>query len=309
MKYPEASSLVTRTPLVDLCRVYQGPGRILGKCEFMQPGGSMKDRNGRWVIKAALESGVLKPGGAVIEMTSGNMGSGLAVACAQMGHPFTAVMSEGNSIARVRMIEAFGAEVIRIPQVDGDPGKVTGEDIRVAQEFAAKHAAETGAYYVNQWQNPACFAAHYESTGPEIWEQTQGQVDAYVMMVGTGATLLGTGRYLKEQNRSVKLVAVEPEGSEPLAGKAIVKHKHLLQGAGYARIPNLFDFSLLDRTVAVSDEEAEQWRQALGAKEGLFVGYTAAANVCASAKLIASGALGKDPTVVTILSDTGLKYF
>ncbi|WP_425409955.1 PLP-dependent cysteine synthase family protein [Hyphococcus sp.] len=309
MRYPDAASLVAQTPLIDLRRVYEGPGRILGKCEFMQPGGSMKDRNGRWAIKTALATGALKPGGAVIEMTSGNMGAGLAVACAQYGHPFTAVMSEGNSIARAKVMEAFGATVIRVPQVSGEPGKVTGEDIASAQAFASARAEETGAYYVDQWRNRACFAAHYESTGPEIWNQTGGKVDAYVMMVGTGATLIGAGRYLKEQNLAIVVSAVEPEGAEPLAGKTIVKPKHVIQGAGYAHIPDLFDMNLMDESLAVSDDEAESWRRALGAREGVFVGYSAAANVCASAKLIASGRLGDDPTIVTILCDTGMKYF
>jgi cysteine synthase A len=309
LNFSGSSSLVAGTPIVELGRVYQGKGRILGKCEFMQPGGSMKDRNGWWVIKTALANEKLQPGGAVVEMTSGNMGSGLAVACAQLGHPFIAVMSEGNSQSRARMIEAFGAKVIRVPQVTGEPGMVTAEDITAAKEIAEEIAASTGAYYVDQWHNPACFAAHYESTGPEIWHQTGGNIDAYVMSVGTGATLLGAGRYLKEKDALIRIVAVEPEGSEPLAGKIIVKPKHLLQGVGYGTIPSRFDSSLLDGTMAVSDIEAENWRGALGAKEGIFVGYSAAANVCASAKLIGSGLLGDDPTVVTILCDTGMKYF
>lgn len=268
----------------------------------------MKDRNGLFAILGARERGALKPGAPVVEMTSGNMGAGIAVACASLGHPFIAYMSEGNSIARARMMEAFGATVMRIPQVKGEPGKVTNEDIEAAKAQAIQKAKEIGAFYVDQWNNEDCVSAHEEGLAPEIYEQTDGNIDAYVMAVGSGAAFVGAARFFKGKNPNIKCYAVEPEGSEPLAGKAVTKAGHLIQGTGYAHIPDRWRDDLCDGTIAVSDEEATKWREKLGAEEALFVGFSAAANVCAAAKLIARGKLGENPTVVTLLCDSGLKY-
>ena len=304
-----ALDLIGDTPLVEISRAYRGPGRILAKAEYLQPGGSMKDRNGLWVLRRARKGGRLAPGQTVVEMTSGNMGAGLAVACACLDHPFIAVMSEGNSPARARMMEAFGAQVIRAPQVTGAPGKVTNEDIEAAKSVARELAAARDAFYVDQWANEACVAAHYEGTGPEIWRQTGGALDAFVMVVGSAATYTGVAKFLKEQNPDILCTAVEPEGAEALAGKPIVKRQHLLQGTGYAHIPGRWRPELMDLSITVTDQEAEDWRRRLGAREGHFVGYSSAANVCASAKLLQSGRLARDAaTVVTLLCDTGLKY-
>lgn len=303
-----ALDLIGNTPLVRLSRAYDGPGQILAKAEFMQPGGSMKDRNGLFAILGARERGELAPDQPVVEMTSGNMGAGLAVACACLGHPFFAFMSEGNSIARAHMMEAFGAKVVRVPQVEGEPGKVTNKDIEVAKAEAIKKAKEINAFYVDQWNNVDCVRAHEDGLAPEIYSQTNGQIDAYVMAVGSAAAFVGSARYLKGQNPNIKCFAVEPEGSEPLAGKDVLKPTHLIQGTGYAHIPDRWQTDLVDGTISVSDEEATLWREKLGAEEALFVGFSAAANVCAATKLIASGQLGVNPTVVTLLCDTGLKY-
>jgi cysteine synthase A len=303
-----ALDLIGGTPLVELRRVHPGPGRILAKAEHIQPGGSVKDRAALRVIRDARESGRLSPGRAVVEMTSGNMGSGLAVVCGVLGHPFTAVMPAGNSPERARMLEALGAEVVLVPQVDGRPGEVTGSDVRAATEVAIDLARRRGAFYVDQFHNPSCLAAHEEGTGPEIWQAVDGKLDVFVAVVGTGGTFLGTSRYLKSRRPGILCAAVEPAGAEILAGKPVVKPKHLLQGTGYGVIPPHWDPALADIFVAVSDEEAIEWRRLLAVQEGLHVGFSSGANVCAAAKLLASSPLPSETTVVTILCDTGLKY-
>ncbi len=300
--------LVGRTPLVALSRVHPGPGKILGKAEFVQPGGSVKDRAALRIIQDAREVGLLEPGQAVVEMTSGNMGAGLAVVCNALGHPFVVTMSEGNSPARAKMMEALGAEVILVPQVDGCPGQVTGADIAVAAERAEEIAGERSAFYVDQFNNPSCVKAHEDGTGPEIWEAIQNELDAFVAAVGTGGTFVGASRFLKRVKPDVRCVALEPKGAEVLAGKPVTKVCHLLQGTGYGLAPPQWDASLADDYVAVSDAEAGLFRQLLAKREGLHVGFSSAANICGAMKLIESGRLGEAPTVVTVLCDTGLKY-
>lgn len=303
-----ALDLIGRTPLVALSRLHPGPGEVLAKAEFVQPGGSIKDRAALRIVQDARAAGRLQPGQAVVEMTSGNMGAGLAVVCNALGHPFVATMSEGNSPARARMLEALGAEVVLVPQVDGCPGQVTGTDIAVAAEHAASIALERNGYYVDQFNNPACVKAHEEGTGPEIWETLGGRLDAFVAAVGTGGTFVGTSRFLKRERPGLWCVAVEPKGAEVLSGKRVTKPCHLLQGTGYGQIPPQWSAELADEFFAVSDQEAGVYRQLIARREGLHVGFSAAANVCAALKLIESGRLGENPTVVTVLCDTGLKY-
>lgn len=303
-----ALDLIGNTPLVQLERIYPGPGRVLAKAEFVQPGGSVKDRAALWIIRDARASGRLVPGQLVVEMTSGNMGAGLAVVCNVLGHPFVAAMSEGNSPARARMLEALGAEVVLVPQVEGTPGRVTGADIQAATERAIEIARERRAFYVDQFNNPSCVRAHEESTGPEIWEALGAELDAFVAAVGTGGTFVGVSRLLKRMKPGVHCVAVEPEGAEVLAGKGLTKADHLLQGTGYGFVPPQWEPGVADEFIAVSDEEAVSFRRLLAQKEGLHVGYSAAANVCAAVKLAGGGRLGHRPTVATILCDTGLKY-
>ncbi|HWM91432.1 MAG TPA: cysteine synthase family protein [Thermoanaerobaculia bacterium] len=305
---PSALDLIGGTPLVELRRIHPGPGRIVAKAEHIQPGGSVKDRAALRVIRDARDSGRLGPGQAVVEMTSGNMGSGLAVVCGVLGHPFTAVMPAGNSPERARMLEALGAEVVLVPQVDGQPGEVTGTDVKAATEVAVDLAARRGAFYVDQFHNPACVAAHEEGTGPEIWQALDGRIDAFVAIVGTGGTFVGTARSLKSRRSGILCAAVEPEGAEVLAGQPLVKPKHLLQGTGYGVLPPHWDPDLVDVFLAVSDDDAIEWRKKLAVREGLHVGFSAGANVCAAAKLLASGRLPPGATVATILCDTGLKY-
>ncbi|XP_037302861.1 putative inactive cysteine synthase 2 isoform X2 [Manduca sexta] len=254
-----ALDLIGNTPIVALDRLYTGPGRILAKCEFMNPGASIKCRSSLCMIKKALDSGELKPGAPVVEVTSGNQGCGLAVVCAVLGHPLTLTMSKGNSTQRAIHMEALGAKCVTVPQVEGTYGNVTLADVKAVEEVGLKIIEETGAYYVNQFNNDANANSHYETTGPEIWRQTGQRVDAFVATVGTAGTFTGTARYLKEKNPEIKTFVVEPSGSEPIKGDAITKPLHLLQGSGYGCVPNLFKFEYLDEPISVTDEEAVEY--------------------------------------------------
>ena len=301
-------SLIGKTPLIGLNRIHPGPGRVLAKAEFLQPGGSVKDRAALRIIQDARASAQLSPGQPEVEMTSGNMGSGLAVVCNVLGHPLIVTISEGNSPARAEMLRALSAEVILVPQVDGSPGRVTGADVRAAIERAIELAQERDAFYVDQFNNRSGLRAHEEGTGPEIWEDTDGDIDAFVSMVGSGGTFVGASRFLKRKDPKVQCIAVEPAGAEALTGNEITKECHLLQGAGYAFVPPMWEPGLADGFAAITDQQASDFRAALAVEEGSHVGYTSGANVCAAIQLMKSGALGSDPTVVTILADTGLKY-
>jgi len=300
--------LIGNTPLVELRRIHPGPGRIYAKAEFLQPGGSVKDRAALQIIRDAYGSGALVKGQPVVEMTSGNMGSGLAVVCNAFGNPLTVVISEGNSASRARMLAALGADVVLTPQIDGSAGHVTGQDIAAATERAIAIAKELGAYYVDQFNNPSGIVAHLHGTGPEIWADLGRAITAFVAAVGTGGTFVGTSQFLKLKNPHVVCAAVEPAGAEVLAGKPVTNPAHNMQGIGYGmKIPHWRN-ELVDRYLAVTSEEAAVWRQELARLEGLHVGYSAAANVCASVKLAKSGLVGTVPAIATILCDTGLKY-
>lgn len=308
MLVASAIDLIGKTPLIALDRAYRGSGRIVAKAEFLQPGGSVKDRAAKAILLAARRDGRLEPGMAVIEMTSGNMGAGLAVACAALGHPLVVMMSDGNSPARARMMQSLGAEVVLIPQVDGTPGQVTGHDIEAAAEAARRIAREREGFYVDQFHAAEGIAAHETTTGAEILDQLNGQVDGWVASVGTGSTFMGVAKALKAANPACVCAAVEPFGCRPLAGESITKARHMLQGIGYGAIPPHWNPALMDVSLAVTDEEAELWRRKLACEEGLYVGYTAAANVCAASKLLQSRRLHADSVVATVLCDTGLKY-
>ena len=308
MKLDNSLQLIENTPLVKLQNITNGTGEIYAKAEFVQPGGSIKDRAALHIIKDAHNAGQLKAGQPVVEMTSGNMGAGLAIVCNMFRNPFTAVMSAGNSPARAKMLKSLGARVVLVPQVDGAPGQVTGNDIHAATEKAIALALETNAFYVDQFNNPASISAHYHGTGPEIWADLGSRLTAFVAAVGSGGTLVGTSKFLKERNQQLVCAAVEPEGAEVLAGKAIVNPKHNMQGIGYCiKVPH-WQPELVDQYLSVTSDEAAYYRQALAEQEGLYVGFSAAANVCAAMKLIADGHAGAEPVVATVLCDTGLKY-
>ncbi|CAG2107403.1 unnamed protein product [Medioppia subpectinata] len=303
-----AIELIGNTPLVALDRIWPGSGRILAKCEFMNPGASIKDRPSRCMIETAISNGKLQPNGHIVELSSGNQGCGLALVSAVLGHPLTIAMSEGNSPQRAVMMRALGAEVVLAKQVDGKPGNVTGADIGEVEVVAAEQTEKYHAYYVDQLNNEANSRAHEETTGPEIWRQTGGRVAAFVTVVGTAGCFAGISRYLKRQNPDVVCVAAEPTAAQAIKGEPMPNPLHLLQGSGYGMIPALFSYDTMDYTIDVTDEEALKYKDLLARKEGLYLGYTSGANVAAAVKLLESGKLPSDAWVVTLLNDTGLKY-
>ncbi|MDQ1355162.1 MAG: Pyridoxal-phosphate dependent enzyme [Acidobacteriota bacterium] len=305
------TDFICNTPLIELSNTWNGDGkngRLYAKMEFIQPGCSVKDRAALQIIKDAYKNGRLTAGQPVVEMTSGNMGAGLAVVCGAMKNPFIATMSEGNSIERVKILEALGAKVIRVPQADGTPGMVTGSDIARAVEKALEIAKERNAFYVDQFNNPSNVAGHYLTTGPEIWNDLDGNIDAFVASVGTGATFVGTSRFLKEKRKSIFCAPAEPEGAAILKKGFVVNPKHIIQGTGYSMVPPQWDPGLVDDVITVTDEEVEMQTRLLARDEGLYVGYSSGANVCAALKLLKSGILKGNPVVVTVLCDTAYKY-
>jgi cysteine synthase A len=299
--------LIGETALIALRRIHDGPGLLLAKAEFLNPGGSVKDRPALAALRGARAAGALHPGQPVVEMTSGNMGAGLAVVCAALGHPLLVTMSRGNSPRRAEMLRGLGAEVVLVEQADGEPGRVTGADVAAALEAAKRLAAERGAFYVDQFNNPACIEAHERGTGEEILRQSGGRLDAFVALVGSGGTFIGTMRALKRRRPEIAGVAVEPLGAEVLAGKPVEKARHLLQGGGYGIVPRRWQPELMDCALAVADEEATEYRRRLGEREGLYLGFSAAANVAAAARYL-RGRGDERAVAVTILCDTGLKY-
>lgn len=300
--------LVGNTPLVALRRLGAGlPGRVLLKMELANPGGSVKDRAALRCIERAEQRGDLQPGSTVIELTSGNMGIGLAIACAIKGYRMIAVMSEGNSPERRRVLSAYGADVELVPQAPGSaPGQVSGEDLELVEARTQTLIAERDAWRPDQFNNPDNPGAHELTTGPEIWDQTGGNIAAFIAIVGTGGTFLGISRYLKGRNPAIQCLAVEPEGAQTLAGKPVTNPGHRLQGAGYAMIPPAWDLALCDGTIAIADEDAVRVARDLARREGILGGFSAGANVAAALRLATDADPGAN--IVTIACDTGLRY-
>ena len=297
--------LITKTPLLHLDKITNGTGKIYAKLEFLQPGGSLKDRVAFQIIKDAYSSNKLKKGQLVVEMTSGNMGAGLAVVCKQFGNPFIAVMSKGNSPERRKILKALGSGIILTEQVDGQPGMVTGKDIEFAADTAKKIAKERDGFYVDQFNNPSSIKAHFETTGPEIWDDLNN-IEAFIASVGSGGTFIGISRYLKSKNKNIKCIAVEPENASILKTGRIINPKHIIQGTGYGLIPPLWDPDLADEIITVSDKEVEEMTRKLSLEQGLYVGYSSGANVKAALKYLEKNK--SDRKIVTILCDYGYKY-
>ena len=305
MLHTRSLSLVRHTPLLHLHRIHEGPGKIYGKLDYLQPAGSVKDRAAYQVIADAREQGLLGAGQAVVEMTSGNMGAGLAFVCKQFGHPFTAVMSMGNSPERVRAMRAFGAEVVLVDQVDGVPGRVTGRDLQAAMDHAEQLARDTDAYYVDQFNNESGVRAHYRTTGPEIYQDLP-QIQAFVACVGSGGTFVGTSRYLKEQNPDIRCIAIEPANAAVLSTGNLNKGAHIIQGTGYGFVPPKWDGSVADDIQTVTDEEVRQMALRLSREQGLYCGYSAGANVAVAQRILE--AHPDIQHIATMICDTGYKY-
>lgn len=301
---------VGATPLVALDRLAAGaPGRVVAKLEYYSPGASVKDRVALAVIEAAEESGELQPGGTVVELTSGNMGTGLAVVCAVKSYRMIAVMSAGNSVERRRMLEALGAEVELVPQAGASrAGQVSKEDLDLVERRTEELVQQLGAFRPNQFHNPHGVVVHERTTGREIWEQTGGEVRAFLASIGTGGTFVGVARALKARESSVQCYAVEPASVPFIAGgpAAVTHTSHKLQGTGYALIPPLWQPELVDGFLSISDEAAIETARLLATREGICGGFSGGANVAAALELARSCAPGT--LIATVIPDTGLKY-
>ena len=296
--FDNVGRMVGGTPLVRLNRIV-GPdhAEILAKVEYFNPGGSVKDRICEGMLNAAEQSGALKPGGTIIEPTSGNTGIGLAMLAAVRGYRLILVMPESMSMERASLLSAYGSQLVLTPAWEGMRGA-----IREAQTLQEQNP---DYFMPNQFENPANPEAHRRSTGPEILKATEGRVDAFVASVGTGGTITGVGEVLKAHNPETQVIAVEPETSAVLSGEEAGPHK--IQGIGAGFVPPVLNRDVIDRIIKANDDEAYRTAKQLARMEGLLVGISSGANVLAALKVAKE--LGPGRRVVTVLPDTGERYF
>lgn len=293
----QIEALIGSTPLVDLSDLANSDATVLGKYEATNPGGSIKDRIAKAIVEDAEKKGLLAPGGTIIEPTSGNTGVGLAMVAAQRGYKLILTMPETMSIERRKLAAAYGAQIILTPGSEGMKGAIAKAD--------EIHDATPGSIIAGQFVNPANPQAHYETTGPEIWADTEGSVDAIVAGVGTGGTISGTAKFLKEKNPAVYATAVEPAESPVLSGGKSGGHK--IQGIGAGFVPKNYDASVIDEVLPVASADAIATKKQLSEKLGLLVGISSGAAVNAALQLAARPDFaGK--TIVAILPDTGERY-
>ena len=297
MIYNSLSALIGNTPLLRVSGLDGQVADILLKLEYFNPGGSVKDRIALAMIEDAEASGTLQPGATIIEPTSGNTGVGLALVSAVKGYHLILTMPETMSVERRNLVKAYGAEVRLTPGKDGMPGA-----IRAAE---ALRDATPGSVILQQFENPANPAKHYATTGPEIWAQTDGQVDIFVGGVGTGGTISGTGKYLKEQNPDIKVIAVEPKSSPVLNGGPSGPHK--IQGIGAGFVPKTYDAEVIDEVFDVENDDAIRTGREIAQQEGLLVGISAGAALYAAIQ-VAKRPENKGKKIVALLPDTGERY-
>lgn len=293
--------LIGATPLLRLHRLEKQlglAGALLAKLEYFNPGGSIKDRAALQMLRAAEQAGRIGPGALIIEPTSGNTGVGLCMLCAARGYRAMIVVPESASIERIKLMQAYGAQVVLTPAAQGMRGAV-----EKAQALAREN---DNAFIPSQFDNPENANAHYLTTGPELWAQTQGTLDALVAGVGTGGTLTGTGRYLRQQRADVQLIAVEP-ASSPLLSKGIAG-AHQIQGIGANFVPEVLDQSLISRVQTVENADAFAMMRLLAQTEGVFCGISSGAAVSAAAALMCENGALRGKTVAVILPDTGERY-
>ena len=306
---PSAIEAIGNTPLVELARITQSlDGRILAKLEYLNPGLSKKDRIARQIIADAEASGALAPGQTVVELTSGNTGTGLAIVCGIKGYPFVAVMSKGNSTERARMMSALGAEVVLVDQLPTSlPGQVSGGDLELVELQTRKIVQARGAFRADQFRLRGNFRAHYLNTGPEIIQQSNGKIDVFCDFIGTGGSFAGCAAAFKEHDASIKCFIVEPQGAAILAGKPVTYPNHRIQGGGYcmSNLPML-NPEHIDGYLSVSDHQAIETARRLARQEGIFAGFSSGANVAAAINLLTTDFKGK--TAVVFICDSGLKY-
>jgi cysteine synthase A len=300
---------IGETPLIELSRLTRGTGgRILAKLDYLNPGLSKKDRIARQIIEDAEAAGLLQPGQTVVELTSGNTGTGLAIVCAVKGYPFVAVMSRGNSVERARMMSALGAEVVLVDQLPGSrPGQVSGGDLELVEREAKRIVSARNAFRADQFRLLSNVRAHYLNTGPEFIRQSGGRIDAFCDFAGTGGTFAGCAAAFKEFNPAIQCFLVEPEGAAALAGEPVTYPGHRIQGGGYS----MTDLPLLrpehiEGYLKVSDSDAIRMARRLAREEGIFAGFSSGANVAAAFQLLESGFKGR--TVAVVMCDSGLKY-
>ncbi len=298
MIYESVTQLVGHTPLLSLGNLQKDrklPGKLLAKLEFFNPGGSVKDRVSLRMLQEARKSGLLGDKAVIIEPTSGNTGIGLAAMAAAFGYGCIIVMPDSMSPERVQLMKAYGAQVVLTPGKEGMQGAV--------QEARRIAARTPGSFIPDQFANPANPLAHFETTGPELWEDTQGNIDIFVAGVGTGGTVTGVGRYLKEKNPKIQVIAAEPAGSPLLTqGKT---GPHGLMGMGANFLPETLDKGILDRIVTVTEEEAYRAARALACTEGILAGISSGAALSAAMDVCRENP-GK--TVAVLLPDTGERY-
>ena len=300
MIYTSTAQLIGNTPLVELCNIEKEFGlcaRLLAKVEFFNPAGSVKDRVALNMILEAEKSGKLTPDSVIIEPTSGNTGIGLASVAAAKGYRVIIVMPDTMSKERRMLMTAYGAQLVLS---DGKKG-MSGA-IEKAKELEKQIP---GAFIAGQFTSPANPGAHFMTTGPEIWRDTEGKVDIFIAGAGTGGTVTGVGKHLKSQNPDVEIIAFEPDTSAVLSGDAPGAHK--LQGIGAGFVPEILDTSVIDKVMRIKDDEAYEFARLTGKKEGLLVGITSGAAVCAAVKT-ASLSQNKGKTIVALLPDGGDRY-
>ena len=298
--FTSADQLIGKTPLLDLVHIEKAQGleaKVLGKLEYFNPAGSVKDRIAKAMIDDAEQKGLLKPGSVIIEPTSGNTGIGLASVAAARGYRIIIVMPETMSVERRQLMKAYGAELVLSDGAKGMKGAIAKAD-ELAKEIP-------NSFIPGQFVNPANPAVHKATTGPEIWEDTDGKVDIFVAGVGTGGTVTGIGEYLKSRNPHVKVVAVEPAAS-PVLSKG-VSGSHKIQGIGAGFVPDVLDTKVYDEIIPVENDDAFATGKLIGKKEGVLVGISSGAAVWAAIQL-AKRPENKGKTIVALLPDTGDRY-
>ena len=298
--YTSADQLIGKTPLLELTRIEEELGlkaRVFAKLEYFNPAGSVKDRIAKRMIEDAEASGKLKPGATIIEPTSGNTGIGLAAVAAAKGYKTIIVMPETMSVERRQLMKAYGAELVLTEGAKGMKGAIAK-----AEEIAAE---TENSYIPGQFVNPSNPAAHRDTTGPEIWEDTDGKVDYFVAGVGTGGTVTGVGEYLKSKNKDVKVVAVEPEASQTLAKGEAAPHK--IQGIGAGFVPETLNTHIYDEIIPVTNEDAFETGRLIGHKQGVLVGISSGAALWAAIELDKKSE-NEGKNIVVLLPDTGDRY-